>query len=163
MCTLHVTQCLPVTFAGSRVEELDATECDSQCSCGVVSFVLEMQKELAELIFGDLLGRTFAIIGKFPHGPQVAVMRAFGHPGQMQIIAHALMKWSIEVGRMCHGVCLSEGKNEASEVDASTDKHCSSLWTTPDPISTLKPPRRGAAYLNNAMQTEHSLHRFLNS
>jgi|GEM_PF-7064609 len=52
----HVGQRLPVAFAGARVEEFEAAEGDSQRSAGELFVVLQMQKELSQLVFGDPVG-----------------------------------------------------------------------------------------------------------
>lgn len=65
-------------------------------------FVLEVQEEAADLIFGNLIGRRLAVVGQLSDRAEILVMRAFTDARQMQIIAHPLVKWAgNELGK-CH-------------------------------------------------------------
>ena len=63
-----------VTSTRSCVEELDAAERHSQGSAGEGFVILQMQKELSQLIFRDLLGRALTEVGQLADASEVAFM-----------------------------------------------------------------------------------------
>ena len=96
----HLCQRLPLAFAGASVEKLHAAIGDSQRSAGELLVVLQVQEEFAKLIFGDLIGRAFAEVGKLPNGSEVAFVSPLRHAAEMQIFTHAFIKQAIEIRRM---------------------------------------------------------------
>ena len=98
---LHLRQRLPFAPTGARVEEFHTGERDAQRATGERLVVLQMQKELSQLVFADLIGRKFAEVRQLPHGSQVALMRPLRHAAEMQIFAHALIQRPVEIRRMC--------------------------------------------------------------
>ncbi len=94
---LHEGQGLPVASAGAGVKELDATEGDSERSGSELLFVLEVQKELPHLVFGDVVGRAFGEVSQLADGSEIPVMRSRRHPCQVQVFAHTVVELAVEV------------------------------------------------------------------
>ena len=97
---LHLRQRLPLAATCARVEEFHAGERDAQRAAGELLVILQMQKELSQLIFADLIGRKFAEVRQLANSSQVALMRPLRHPAEVQIFAHALIQRPVEVWRM---------------------------------------------------------------
>ena len=70
---LHRRQRLPRAFAGSRVIELDAREGDTNGAVGELLDVLEVEKILPELPFGDLVRRRLGPISELPDCTEIAM------------------------------------------------------------------------------------------
>ena len=97
---LHLSQRLPVALERASVEKLHAGKRDSQRSAGELFVILQMQEEFSQLIFRDLIGRTFAEVGKLPHCSQIAFVSPFRHAAEVQIFAHSLIQRPVEIRRV---------------------------------------------------------------
>jgi hypothetical protein len=88
----HLGQGFPVSLAGSGVEELDSREGDTQGTISEIPFVLEVEKESAKLIFGNLVRGRLAVVRQLTNGAKVAGMRPLAHASEVQVIGHALIE-----------------------------------------------------------------------
>ncbi len=61
-----------------------------------------MEEESTQLIFVDLVRGCLAKVRQLPNCSEVTVMSPLANAGQMQIIAHALVKWTVEASRVSH-------------------------------------------------------------
>ena len=62
-------------------------------SVGIVKLILEMKEEPSDLGFTDLIGLLPAEFGQFADGPQIAAVSAWSLTGQVEIVAHLLIKF----------------------------------------------------------------------
>jgi len=88
----HELQGRPVPFDGVFEEKLDAAQRNGAGSARPFFDVFDVEEVVAQVFFGDLVGRFAAVLGEFTHGADVHLLRAFGIAAQLQILQHALSK-----------------------------------------------------------------------
>lgn len=74
---------------------------------GEPEIVLELQKELTDLSFGDLVGTAASEIGQLPDRADVSVVSAFGLAGQMEVFGELLAEFGGEEGSAWMGVVVA--------------------------------------------------------
>jgi hypothetical protein len=80
----------PVSRCGVRIEELDAAVSDAEGSGGEVAVVLEVEEVVADLLFGESVGRSVEVIGEHPDGAEVGVLSALAQAGELEVVGQAL-------------------------------------------------------------------------
>jgi hypothetical protein len=65
-----------------------------QGTIGEMPFVLEVEKESAELILGNLVRGRLAVVRQLTNGEKVAGMRPLAHASEVQVIGHALIEFA---------------------------------------------------------------------
>jgi hypothetical protein len=85
-----------------RIEEFDAGVGDGQGGGGEVTVVLEVEEVVADLMFGEAVGRSMVVIGEHADGAGVGVLCAGAEAGDLEILGHA----PTECGG--HGTVLSQ-------------------------------------------------------
>ena len=93
----HAVKGFSGSFAGLRVEELDAGEGDSEPAAGELFLVFKIQEGTPQLGFGDLVRASLAIIRQLPNSPEIAMHSSLAHAGQFEIVLHSLVEFSVEV------------------------------------------------------------------
>jgi hypothetical protein len=69
-----------------------------------------------ELGFRDLIGSSLTVIGHLADGSEVSVNCAFTHASELQVIAHSLVEFSVEVLRGFGWVVVVDHKRLLVEV-----------------------------------------------
>jgi hypothetical protein len=67
----------PVPGRGVGVEELDAAVGDAQRRGSEHAIILEMEEELADLLFGESIWRDVKVVGQLRNGAEIGLLSAF--------------------------------------------------------------------------------------
>jgi hypothetical protein len=73
-----------------RVEELDAAVGDAEGGGGEVAVVLEVEEIVADLRFGEPVGRGVEVVGEPADGAEIGVLSAGGESSELEVLGHAL-------------------------------------------------------------------------
>jgi hypothetical protein len=71
-------------------EELDAVVGDGEGAGGDESFVLEMEKVLAQFFFANVVRGPIVVLGKLAHHAHIGDLGVLGQAAQLQVLDHAL-------------------------------------------------------------------------
>ena len=94
----------PIAWDGVRREELDAAVGDAEGSGGEVAVVLEVEEVVAELGFGEAVGRGVEVVGELSDGAEVGLLSALGESGELEVVGHALTERRGHVEVLWQGV-----------------------------------------------------------
>jgi hypothetical protein len=89
---------LPVPRHRATEEELDAAVAavaavgDRQRAVGEAALVLDVREEIADLRFGERVGRLSAELGELTDGSHVNVAGALGESGELEVLKETLAK-----------------------------------------------------------------------
>jgi hypothetical protein len=86
----HALERLPLTRLGVSEEEPDAVERHADGRRGKSGLVLEVEEVVAELGFGELVGRTAEVPGELAYFAEAGLLGAEAEAGKLQVLAHAL-------------------------------------------------------------------------
>jgi hypothetical protein len=126
----------PVAGCGVRVEELDAAVGDGQRCGGKLSLVLEVEEVVADLLFGEAVGRCAEVVGELPDGAKVSLLGALAERGKLEVLVHPLAECRGRAECHVHRKVLSQRSKETP----LQGTHCHGMATCQGLSDRREPP-----------------------
>ncbi len=91
-----------MTLMTLLIEKLDPVQVNSERASRNVLDVYEIEKELSDLLFAQLIGRASVVASENLYGGKVAFLGLFRVPMQLHVLDHLASQW--RHGILLHGI-----------------------------------------------------------